>query len=49
MGDVEKKVLLKLMKDMKEVKENVLYLVEATELLLQIQTQAVKDGQSKRR
>ena len=49
MGDTEKKALLKLIKDMKEVKENVLYLVEAVELLLQIQTQAVKDNSSRRR
>jgi len=49
MGDTEKKALLKLMKDMKEVKENVSYLVEAVELLLSIQTQAIKDNNNRRR
>lgn len=45
----EKQALLKIMQDMKEVKANVDYLVEAVELLVTIQTQMVKDGQNKKR
>ena len=42
MGDVEKQALLKLIKDMKEIKESIAYLVEAVELLVQIETEALK-------
>ena len=41
---MEKKALLKLMKDIKEMKENMKYLVEAMELLVEIETESVKKG-----
>ena len=44
MTETEKKVLLKLMKDVKEMKENIKYLVEAMELLVEIETESVKKG-----
>lgn len=48
MTAAEKKALLKIMQDVKGMKEQIDYLVEATELLIQIQTQMVKDGQQYR-
>lgn len=44
MSDTEKKALLKLIKDVKEIKEKIAYLVEATELLVKIETEKVKKG-----
>lgn len=44
MTEMEKKALLKLMKDIKEMKENMKYLVEAMELLVEIETESVKKG-----
>jgi hypothetical protein len=44
----EKQALLKIMQDMKEVKANVDYLVEAVELLVQIQTEQVKNQKGRR-
>jgi len=44
MTTAEKQVLLKIIQDMKEVKTNVEYLVEAVELLVTIQTETVKKG-----
>lgn len=44
MSDTEKKALLKLIKDVKEVKENIAYLVQAMELLVRIQTEQIKRG-----
>lgn len=48
MSEAEKKALLKLMKDTKEIKENVSYLVEATELLLKIQTEQINNPRGRR-
>jgi len=44
MTDIEKQVLLKLMKDIKEMKENMKYLVDAMELLVKIESESVKNG-----
>ncbi len=44
----EKQALLKLMKDMKEVKDNVAYITEAVELLVKIQTEQVKNTKGRR-
>lgn len=44
MTDAEKKVLLKLMKDVKDIKKNVDYITEAVELLVKIQAEQVKNG-----
>jgi len=45
----EQQALLKLVKDIKEIKENVAYLVEAVELLVSIETERVKQDQKGRR
>jgi hypothetical protein len=44
MTEIEKKVFLKLIKDMNEMKENIKYLVEAIGLLVEIETESVKKG-----
>lgn len=44
MTEMEKKALLRLVKDVKEIKESVDYLTEAMELLVKIETEKVKSG-----
>ena len=48
MSNAEKQALLKVMKDVKEMKANVAYLVEAVELLVNIQTEQVKNQKGRR-
>lgn len=44
MTTAEKQALLKIMKDVKNMKEQMDYLVDAVELIVQIQTEQIKKG-----
>ena len=44
----EQKALLKIIQDIKEIKENIAYLVEAVELLVSIQTHNIKNEKTRK-
>jgi hypothetical protein len=44
MTDAEKKARLRLVKDVKDIKESVEYLVEAMQLIVEIETRNVEKG-----